>query len=439
MSVRLTALWLALALVWPLATTGCANIDRPDSRADARLPARLDAFHAKPQFQHVVFIIQENRSFDNLFHGYPGANTASSGKLSNGQTVRLVPIPLEGTYDIAHGAGNFVKSTDGGKMDGFDQELIEGNGSMYRHPQYGFVPHDETTLYFAIAHSYVLGDNAFPSNLDASYVAHQYAIAAQADSAVDLPPYYGCNGEKSNTIQTWTQDRQYGPPEETCRNYQTLGDELDAASRSWRYYTYNTDDWLWTGYGSVKHIRFGDDWHKVVAPQTKIFADIAAGKLADVTWVTPSDPESDHAGSLSKLGPQWVASLVNAIGTSKYWNSTAIFVMWDEWGGWYDHVPPPYEDYDGLGIRVPFLVISPYAKRDYVTHVQYETGSVLRFIENQYGLAPLSASDSRANDPLLDCFDLSQPPRRFVPFTVNTHPGDFVRADAAAPGPPDSE
>ena len=113
--------------------------------------------------------------------------------------------------------------------------------------------------------------------------------------------------------------------------------------------------------------------------------------------------------------------------------------MWDEWGGWYDHVPPPYEDYDGLGIRVPLLIISPYAKRDYVSHVQYETGSVLRFIEDQYGLAALSASDARANDPAGDCFDFSQQPRPFVPFKTKMTLRDFARADTALPGRPDEE
>ena len=115
---------------------------------------------------------------------------------------------------------------------------------------------------------------------------------------------------------------------------------------------------------------------------------------------------------------------MNAVGGSRFWPSTAIFVMWDEWGGWYDHVPPPQVDYDGLGIRVPLLVISPYAKKNYVSHVQYEHGSLLRFIEDQFGLAHLAASDARANSPANDCFDFSQPPRAFkkIPAAV---PAEF--------------
>ena len=106
--------------------------------------------------------------------------------------------------------------------------------------------------------------------------------------------------------------------------------------------------------------------------------------------------------------------MVDTVGKSKFWDSTAIFVQWDDWGGLYDHVPPPYEDYDGLGFRVPLLVISPYAKHDYVSHVQYETASVLRFAEDLFGLGQLAAADKRANSPALDCFDFSQKPRPFV-------------------------
>ncbi len=113
-------------------------------------------------------------------------------------------------------------------------------------------------------------------------------------------------------------------------------------------------------------------------------------------------------------GPSWVSALVDTVGASKFWDSTAIFVQWDDWGGFYDHVAPPVEDYDGLGFRVPLLVISPYARKNHVSHVQYETASVLRFAEDLYGLAHLAAADARATSPAADCFDFSQEPRPFV-------------------------
>ena len=158
-----------------------------------------------------------------------------------------------------------------------------------------------------------------------------------------------------------------------------------------------------------------------------MITDVANGQLADVTWVTPSCKNSDHAACGSATGPEWVTDVVNAIGESRFWNSTVIFVMWDEWGGWYDHVKPPYVDYDGLGLRVPLLIISPYAKHGYISHVQYEHGSILRFIEDRFGLARLAASDTRANSPAADCFDFSQPPRPFKPFGTPMRPKDVLR------------
>lgn len=122
---------------------------------------------------------------------------------------------------------------------------------------------------------------------------------------------------------------------------------------------------------------------------------------------------SDHPQSLSNTGPMWVASVVNAIGQSQFWDSTAIFILWDDASGFFDPEPPPYVDFDGLGFRLPLLIVSPYAKKGYVSHVQYEHGSILRFVEDIFGLPRLSASDTRANSPASDSFDFNKPPRKF--------------------------
>ena len=143
-----------------------------------------------------------------------------------------------------------------------------------------------------------------------------------------------------------------------------------------------------------------------------------AGKLAAFTWVTPLCPDSDHLDCGGGFGPSWVTSLVNAVGKSKFWDSTVIFVQWDDWGGLYDPVPPPFKDYDGLGFRVPLIVISPYAKKDYVSHVQYETASVLRYAEDLFGLGQLSAADARATSPAKDSLNFNQKPRKFVPISA---------------------
>jgi len=157
-----------------------------------------------------------------------------------------------------------------------------------------------------------------------------------------------------------------------------------------------------------------------------------------VSWITPTCVNSDHAGCGGKTGPDWVGSLLNAIGESKYWDSTVIFVFWDDYGGWYDHVPPSLVNYDGLGIRVPLLIVSAYAKEGYVSHVRYEHGSILKFIENQWGLGRLSASDQRANTISPECFDYMKSPRPFVKIPVGHDPTYFL-AQPLDLRPPDTE
>jgi phospholipase C len=403
------------------------------SAAHALPPAAAQGSAGSDKIDHIIIIVQENRSFDNLFAGLPGADTQSFGYDSKGKKIALAPITLATKWDVEHSYSGFFKDCDGrGKkiigtkcrMDGFDQEALTcGQGSQPKcpnaHPQYAYVPRSEVRPYFDMASQYVVGDRMFESNFDgSSFVSHQYVIAAQANSTVDVPVGgpWGCGGGPGDKIDTLTLQRQIGPPVSPCFDNTTLGDELDAAGLSWKYYTYvsHGHSALWNAYQAINHIRYGKDWKKdIVSPQKRFFDDVARGKLANVSWVTPTCRNSDHAGCGSKTGPHWVASLVNAIGESPYWKTSAIFIFWDDYGGWYDHVPPPYVDYDGLGFRVPLIVVSPYAKQGYVSHVRYEHGSLLRFIEDRFGLSPLSASDARAKSPAADCFDFSQSPRKF--------------------------
>jgi phospholipase C len=396
------------------------------------------------KIDHIIIIVQENRSFDNLFAGLPGADTQSYGYDSKGKKITLAPITLATTWDLDHSFNSFFTNCDGqGKypgtkcrMDGFDLEGVTcGQGSEPKcpnaHPQYAYVPRSEVRPYFDMASQYVVGDRMFESNFDgSSFVSHQYIIAAQANSTVNVPfgGPWGCGGGPGDMIETVTLQRQIGPPVPPCFDNTTLGDELDAAGLSWKYYTHvaHGHSALWNAYQAIQHIRYGKDWKKdIISPQKRFLSDVANGNLATVSWVTPTCRNSDHAGCGAKTGPHWVASLVNAVGESPYWKSSAIFIFWDDYGGWYDHVPPHHVDYDGLGFRVPLVVVSPYAKQGYVSHVRYEHGSLLRFIEDRFGLSTLSASDARANSPAADCFDFSQPPRKFHPISTPMTRRDF--------------
>jgi phospholipase C len=391
------------------------------------------------KIEHVVIIIQENRSFDNLFQGFPGADTQSYGYNEKDRKISLQPVSLATSWDIVHNSSSFFTACNGQgsypgsdcRMNGFDQESWgcgpTSDPCPNKNPPYSYVPHSETVPYFTMASQYVLGDEMFASNFDgSSFISHQYIIAGRAKSAVNYPDgAWGCDGGSGDTIATVTPERKIpGRYIQACFDETTLGDELDEAGLSWRFYTsaVGTNGGLWSAYQAIRHIYYGSDWSKdVVSPQTLFFTDIKNGELPVVSWITPTYENSDHAGADSLTGPSWVASLVNAVGESKYWKSTVIFIFWDDYGGWYDHVPPQLLDYDGLGIRVPLLIVSAYAKSGYVSHVHYEHGSILRFIEDRFGLARLSASDRRANSPEADCFDFSRAPRPFqvVPSTYN--------------------
>ena len=434
---------------WPTRPVPLTERSRPVFLPPAlSLPLPVPSAHGK--IQHVVIVMQENRSFDDLFQGYPNADTQSYGYDTNGNKIPLHAVPLEAPYDIEHDIYSYFQSCNGTgsipgtncRMNGFNQEFTSCSGTC-QDPQYGYVPPNEQTTYFNMASQYVLGDRMFTSHIDDSFISHQYIIAAQANHAAAFPSgAWGCEGGVSDTVATLSQDRTVGSPYiRVCWDIPTLGQELDKAKKTWRFYAGQVygDGGIWSSYQAIKSVYYGRDWKKdVIKPPGQFLTDVANGHLANVTWVMPTWATSDHSGNASNQGPSWVASIVNAVGQSKFWKSSAIFVMWDEWGGWYDHVPPPYVDYDGLGMRVPLLVISAYAKQGYVSHVQYEHGSLLKFAEDQFGLGRLSAADARANSPASDCFDFSKPARNFTPFAATYSARHFIDAPPDM-RPPDSE
>ena len=399
----------------------------------------LDATGAG-KITHIVYIVQENRSFNNLFYGYPGAYTVTEGKDSRGRTIKLQPSRLGAFYDIDHSVAAMIEACNGtGKlpgtdcrMNGFNKEWSTGG---FKNSQYVYVPHDQSKPYFDMAHEGALADRMFQSQLDESFVAHQYVIAAQADWSAGLPDGdWGCEHHEAAKVSTITPQRVVdGYDQKACFDYQTLGDELDKANLSWRFYASrygpgSGNGATWSGYQAVKHIYDGPDWKKdVISPNWEFITDVRKGKLANFTWITPVCDDSDHTNCPDDYGPSWVSALVNTVGESKFWNSTAIFIQWDDWGGLYDPVAPEYKDRDSLGFRVPLLMLSPYVKHDHVSHVHYETASVLRFAEDLYGLGQLAKADARANSPAGDCFDFSQKPAKFIPIKAPKPPKFFMR------------
>jgi phospholipase C len=455
-ALRRGLLWPAVALAFAAALASCGGGGGGSKpvpytspfTAQPSSPATTSPVAPGTKISHVVIVIQENRSFDNLFQGFPGADTAPTGLTHTGSTVTLQAVSFKAPYDVNHRLADFLTSYDGGKMDGFDEVGHDGGplglgGQAPPNPQYAYVPASESAEYFALAKRFVLADKMFSSQIDSSYSAHQYLIAAQTGGTVDNPDLYpwGCDAPPESIVPTLNSDRTEGPGVFPCFSYPTLADELDPDKLSWRYYapplTGNFAGSVWTAYDVIRPVRYGPDWANVVSPSSRFLSDVRGGSLANVSWVIPELADSDHPGSNSTTGPDWVSSIVNAVGNSKFWNSTAVFVVWDDWGGWYDHVAPPQIDVQGLGVRVPMIAISAYAKSGYVSHVSYETAGILKFTEAVFGLAPLYHADARANG-FDDLFDFTKPPRAFSAFRVKVGARHFLRAKPSGL-PPDND
>ena len=365
-------------------------------------------------------------------------------------------------YDVDHRyCPAFLTQYDGGKMDGFYWAIFGGPGGIAKTYAYQVVNPKKIQPYWDLAKQYVLADRTFPTQASGSFTAHQDLIRGATDidptdSIVDYPynttgfQGWGCDDSKGSVTSLLTTSKQYlynqGPF--PCFSYSTIRDLLDAANVSWKYYVPtwpNNGGQLWNAFDAISAVKHDkSEWpnkgkfnctHSCVSwPQTNVFCDVSGSTsypcpkpspsgtvaLPAVSWVIPDGVDSDHGyGSLigQDNGPDWVASVVNAIGESQYWKSTAIVIVWDDWGGFYDHVPPPQLDFEGLGFRVPMIVVSPYAKKGYVSHTQYEFGSLLKFVETTYGLPSLGTTDQRANN-LTDAFNFSQKPRAFTPIKL---------------------
>jgi phospholipase C len=408
----------------------------------------------KGKIQHVVIIIQENRSVDDLFNGLPGADTVREGKNTQGKYVVLQPVLLTAPYDLDHKHIGWVGDYDNGKMDGFNTETVHCKKKAKCPPTgtaaYGYVPRTEVEPYWTMAEQYAFGDNTFQTNQGPSFPAHQYLVSGTSTiktgsdlRAEDNPgdPVHkgrqgGCDSVKSATVNTIYDTGQPGPHVFPCFNRLSIMDLMNARGISWRYYQARGGSGFWNAPDAIKKIRYGPSYTNVIWPPKRALTDIAQGKLAQVTFITPSVPESDHASHTNGTGPDWVGNVVNAIGESQFWQNTAIFVTWDDWGGWFDHVKPvvynPYE----LGFRVPLIVIGPYVRPSYVSHKQHEFGSMLKFSEEVFNLPSLGTTDVRADD-LKDCFNFSQRPRKFKPIPTRHGPQYFLREPVDNESPDD--
>ena len=402
--------------------------------------------------KHIVVIVQENRTIDNLFQKFPGADTASSGLNSKNQMVPLQPVHLTSLFDLDHEHSvGFINEYNNGLMNGWDHEVFtcgaNGCGGIST-TAYGYVPPSDVQPYYQLASEFVLADHVLQTNMGPSYPAHQYLIGAQsgrplAEAENPGKPHTqgGCDSPPEEGVLTVDLTTQY-PGKETqrvfpCAEYTTIFDLLAAKHLTWRYYTPLVDD-LWDAPEMVAHLAHSPDFNaNVVTPETAILNDITNGNLASVSYVVPRPADSDHARMGTAAGPGWVAAIVNTIGHSRYWQDTAIVVTWDDWGGWFDHYrantltpfgSDPYE----YGFRVPLVLISPYAKAGTIDHTPRDFTAILHFIEDVFQLGPLPArapepaSLEQLTDDLFGDFNFSAvTPLTFKPVGDNGFPPSY--------------
>jgi phospholipase C len=408
--------------------------------------------------EHVVFIVKENRTFNHYFATYPGAEgTIRGGTIectedgcADGPVVQLTKAEDTQPHDLTHCFRCGLVGINGGKMNGFNRMngVIPQSGEkalLYGSDLSGYNYHDRQTLpnYWAYADRFVLADHFFTSMYGPTLPEHLYTVAAQANWIVDnkgqtdTPGSY-CDDDNETATRFTPGDAErhaerimelereitangentyelgrYWEQIRLCFNIPVLPDQLEEAGISWKYYA-NENSWM-NALQMIEHVRYGSMWDRVEPPENFV-TDVRIGEMPQVSWIVPSESYNEHPGGGKSVcaGENWTVHQINTIMRSEYWRSTAIVVVWDDFGGFYDNVAPPQVDIMGLGPRTPALIISPYTRRGdnpeggHVDKTVYEFSSVLAFIEQVFDLEPMTERDANAN-PLLGAFDFDNP------------------------------
>lgn len=377
--------------------TGCGG--SPSLIAPTQKVEQNASVHSRgaSQIQHVIVVVQRDRTFDNLFAGYPSADAPTTGLESTGKRVRLRQISLA---KRACAVQSFGVPYDNGKMDGWN--LVNST-----HPlcPYTRVHRSEVRPYWDLARGYAVADHAFESTHWGEFVNQLYLIAGTTKVApktydvlqpdevpwnCDAPP-----GTRTSLLKRGKLRVDAGPF--PCfTQFPTMANLLDAAHVSWKCYfgSKRFEGADTCPFSAIEYvIQSGDSQRDLSEPASNLLVDLKEKDLADVSWVFSPPEDSDVPGSSG--GPAWVSSIIAAAKISPYWEHSAIVVVWDGAadGNFYDNVPPPQISEMGLGFRVPLLVVSPYAKRGYVSHTVYQFGSILKFIEQNWKLPSLNATD----------------------------------------------
>jgi phospholipase C len=364
---------------------------------------------AAASIKHVFVILQENHTFDNYFGTYPGADGFPAGT-----AVPVDPASVDQgfvtpwrlgtprTPDLDHGTVSAMAAYDGGKMDGFVR--AQSDRGLPGEFALGYYDQADLPLYWFLAHHYVLGDRFFSSAMGGSLVNHQYWVGARSAGFGESVPVDGIK-------------------------MPTIFDRLDEAGKTWHFYVKSYDPTLtfhnqtsesskiselaWVPLLTMPSFVDNPTRFSHIGDLSDLYKQLPKSDVADVNYIVQGGTSEHPPGDVAN-GQDSVVSIITSIMRSPIWKDSAILLGWDDWGGWYDHVPPPQVDADGYGYRVPLMIISPYAKPGFIFHETADFTSMLKFMERLYGLRPLTSRDAAAND-LLGAFDFEHPARAPVP------------------------
>jgi phospholipase C len=406
---RLRALLGTLAVIaGVLGGPGPAAAAPADSSPEELLPTTTP-------IKHFLVLMQENHSFDNYFGTYPGADGIPEGicmPIDNSRnpnrprttTECVEPFHIEGRaiLDLGHSGGVHNAQYNNGRMDGFIKVFADrrgvGNQAM------GYYDDRDIPYYWNVADNYVLFDRLFTSAAGGSVWNHMFWVTGTPG-----------NPEEDLLLPTGFD------------HVPTIFDRLQEAGISWKFYVQNyrpeitfrtpgggdeASQIVWVP--PLNYHRFLDDpaLSSRIVDMSEYYRDLAEGTLPAVSYMVPSGASEHPPGSI-QAGERFVRTLINGLMTSSSWKSSAFMWTYDDWGGWYDHVPPPQVDQYGYGFRSPALLVSPYAKQGHVDSTTLDFTSELKFIENNWGVAPLGARDAAAND-ITSAFDFTAGPREPV-------------------------
>jgi phospholipase C len=388
-------------------------------RTRPRASVRPEDIDTQWPIKRVVYVMLENRSFDNVFGRFPGADGAKVGvHFGTEKPMTRCPDWLPG--DLPHDQSAHIKNYNHGTLDNFG---IGAFGYLYGYSQFW---EQDIPNYYHWAREHVLCDNFFASQSGPSYSNHLYWVSGTGGGVIDNPENirvlryedgrqmksWGCDAYGDDVYVMVRDENGQLTKHDTCFTDPTVGEQLTEREIDWASYSASRDQpgYIWQGYSAYENVFGTELWDRHIEPVDRILDDIEANALPSVTWVTPRFQLSDHPPYSTGHAHNWVTDLVNGIMESEMWDSTAIFLTWDEWGGFYDHVVPPKLDHLDLGFRVPMLVISPYAKRGFIDHEVGEFVAPLRFVADNWGLPYLTERYRKVHN-FEHVFDFRKGPR----------------------------